>query len=180
MKIFWSELAVERVSEIAKFIEQGYPEAVEKWVEAIFNRVMQLQSFPKSGRKVPEINRKNIREIFYQNFGALLKKIGKTSEAIVLFEEGLKLYPKHAGIKRNYANLLRNERPSFSVELYIEAIQLTIGNPDACDFCISCCDDLVELLRINNLFYWNQALLQYCLSVSKPTPTILKNILCFK
>lgn len=68
MKIFWSELAVERVSEIAKFIEQGYPEAVEKWVEAIFNRVMQLQSFPKSGRKVPEINRKNIREIFYQNF----------------------------------------------------------------------------------------------------------------
>ena len=68
MKIFWSELAVERVGEIAEFIEQGYPEAVEKWVEAIFNRVMQLQSFPKSGRKVPEINREDIREIFYQNF----------------------------------------------------------------------------------------------------------------
>ena len=119
----------------------------------------------------------NTNEIFYQNFGALLKKIGKTNEAKVLFEEGLKLYPKHAGIKRNYANLLRNERPSFSVELYIEAIQLTIDNPDVCDFCISCCDDLVELLRINNLFYWSQSLLQYCLCISKPTPTILKNIL---
>ena len=29
---------------------------------------MQLRSFPKSGRKVPEINREDIREIFYQNF----------------------------------------------------------------------------------------------------------------
>ncbi len=68
MKVLWSELAIQRVSEIAEYKTQEYPEAAKKWVEAIFDRVMQLHHFPKSGRKVPEINRQNIREIFHKRY----------------------------------------------------------------------------------------------------------------
>ena len=42
-----------------------------------------------------------VNEIFYQNFGALLKKQGKTAESEKLFEEGLQRYPHHPGILRN-------------------------------------------------------------------------------
>lgn len=116
-------------------------------------------------------------EILYQNFGALLKKIGKVDEAIALFEDGLKCYPSHAGIKRNYANLLRKNLPAYAIELYIEAIHLTFWSPQDIDLCISCCDDLIELLRDQNLVFWCQSLVDYCLSIRKATPVMLKNIL---
>ncbi|HMK56606.1 MAG TPA: type II toxin-antitoxin system RelE/ParE family toxin [Dissulfurispiraceae bacterium] len=68
MKIIWSPLAIERVTEIAQYIAQDNPAASQKWVEAIFSKVEQLQSSPASGRIVPEVNRKEIREIIFGNY----------------------------------------------------------------------------------------------------------------
>lgn len=116
-------------------------------------------------------------EILYQNFGALLKKIGKTHEASILFEEGLKRYPNHPGIKRNYANQLRKNAPSYAVELYIDAIHLTLCNPQDIELCASCCSDLIELLRERSLLSWCCSLINYSLSIHKPSPILLKNLL---
>ncbi len=68
MKVLWSELAIERVSEIAEYIKQENPEASGRWVEAVFKQVIQLHDFPLSGRKMPEMNRSDIREIFYKHY----------------------------------------------------------------------------------------------------------------
>lgn len=73
MKVIWSELAIERTTEIAKYMAQENPAAAERWVEAFFDRVKQLADFPKSGRRVPEINRPNVREIFFQNYRLIYK-----------------------------------------------------------------------------------------------------------
>ena len=49
MKLIWSPLAIERVSEIAEYIAQDKPGAAAKWVEKIFNIVERLSEFPESG-----------------------------------------------------------------------------------------------------------------------------------
>lgn len=63
MKIQWSPLAVERIGEISDYIAQDSPMAVERWVLSIFDRIEQIKDFSKNGRAVPEINRKDIREL---------------------------------------------------------------------------------------------------------------------
>ncbi len=116
-------------------------------------------------------------EILYQNFGALLKKIGKREEAISIFEEGIRLFQGHAGIKRNYANLLRSEYPSYAVELYIEAIHCSLTSSKGLDIINACCDDLIGLLREKDLLYWSRSLIATALSMFEPTPSLLKDLL---
>jgi toxin ParE1/3/4 len=68
MRIQWSPLAVERIGEISDYIAQDSPNAAERWVLSIFDRVKQVKDFKKSGRSVPEINRKDIRELILANY----------------------------------------------------------------------------------------------------------------
>ncbi len=68
MKIQWSPLAIERIGEIADYIAQDSPVAAEKWIHSIFNRVEQVKDFSQSGRLVPEMNRKDIRELIIANY----------------------------------------------------------------------------------------------------------------
>ena len=67
MKIIWSSLAVEGVSEIAEYIERDNPAAAEKWVHTVFNKVKKLGAFPENGRIFPETKNKSIQELTYGN-----------------------------------------------------------------------------------------------------------------
>lgn len=73
MKIVWSPLAIERVSEIARYIANDNPIAADKWINAIFKTVEKLEIFPESGRYVQEIHRKDIREVIYGNYRIIYK-----------------------------------------------------------------------------------------------------------
>lgn len=64
MKIFWSPLAVERLEEIYEYISIDNNSAAKKLVNNILNKVEVLPNNPEIGRKVPEVNRNKIREIF--------------------------------------------------------------------------------------------------------------------
>jgi plasmid stabilization system protein ParE len=68
MKIIWSPLAIERMSEIVDYISRDKPKAAQKWAREAFARVEQLTSFPNSGRVVPEVGRQDIRELIYGNY----------------------------------------------------------------------------------------------------------------
>ncbi len=92
MKLIWSPLAVERVSEIAKYIAQDKPAAAEKWVDSIFNKVERLTEFPESGRVVPEINNKTFREIISGNY-RIIYKLEKTKILILTVRHGKQILP---------------------------------------------------------------------------------------
>jgi addiction module RelE/StbE family toxin len=64
MKISWSPLAVERLEDIYEYIATDNNSAAQKLVNAIFKKVETLSKNPKKGRKVPEANREEIREVF--------------------------------------------------------------------------------------------------------------------
>jgi plasmid stabilization system protein ParE len=65
MSIVWSPLAIERLTEAAAFIARDDREAAERWALQVFERVEQLAAFPESGRIVPELGRRDIRELIY-------------------------------------------------------------------------------------------------------------------
>lgn len=68
MKIVWTPLSVDRVTEIAEYIAIDNPEAATDWIETLFGFVDQLKSFPRSGRIVPEIDEETIRELITGNY----------------------------------------------------------------------------------------------------------------
>jgi toxin ParE1/3/4 len=64
MKIIWSPLAAERLDQIYGFISQDNASAAQKMIDRIFSKIETLSEYPGRGRKVPELNREEIREIF--------------------------------------------------------------------------------------------------------------------
>jgi len=67
MRITWSSRAKEKVWEYGEFIAQDNPEAASEWIEGILDEVERLKNFPEQGRKVPEVRRADVREIFFQS-----------------------------------------------------------------------------------------------------------------
>ncbi|WP_372796452.1 type II toxin-antitoxin system RelE/ParE family toxin [Pontiella sp.] len=68
MKIQWSPLSIDRISEISAYIARDSPNAAERWVHTIFDRVEQIQDFSESGQPVPETNRKDIQQLIIANY----------------------------------------------------------------------------------------------------------------
>ncbi len=68
MKIIWSPLSLDKVGEISDNIGENNLEAGVKWLNQLFEKVESLQKFPQSGRIVPELNRKDIRELIFGNY----------------------------------------------------------------------------------------------------------------
>lgn len=64
VKIFWSPLAVKRLEDIFEYISKDNVTAAQKLVDRIIKKVDSLSKFPERGRKVPEIKREEIREVF--------------------------------------------------------------------------------------------------------------------
>lgn len=65
MKVEWSPLALDRVSDIARFIARDNPAAAERWINELFDAVERLAEFPESGRIVPEVGVQRIRELIF-------------------------------------------------------------------------------------------------------------------
>ena len=92
MKILWSPLAIERVSEIAVYIARDNPDAAENWVNTIFKKVEDLESFPESGRIVPETENKTIRELIYGNY-RLIYRLEEKRISVLTVRHGKQILP---------------------------------------------------------------------------------------
>jgi plasmid stabilization system protein ParE len=65
VKVEWSPLALERVEDIAQYIARDDPDAAVRWVVELFDTVGRLADFPESGRIVPEVGIRRIREVIF-------------------------------------------------------------------------------------------------------------------
>ena len=65
MRVEWSPLALDRVSEIARYIAKDNPDAADRWVNELFESVARLADFPESGRVVQEVGVRRIRELIF-------------------------------------------------------------------------------------------------------------------
>jgi len=68
VKIFWTPLATERLENIFEYISKDDSTLAYKMIDKIFKKVESLSKFPERGRKVPETNREEIREVFESSY----------------------------------------------------------------------------------------------------------------
>ena len=92
MKIIWSPLAVERMTEIKDYISRDNPTVALKWAQAVFDKIENIQEFPFMGRIVPEANRKEIRELLFKNY-RIIYRVGTDHISILTIRHGKQLLP---------------------------------------------------------------------------------------
>ena len=65
MQVIWTDPALERVAEIAVYIARDDPDAADRWTLGLFDAVERLVDFPESGRMVPELATRDVRELIF-------------------------------------------------------------------------------------------------------------------
>ena len=65
MQVVWTDPALDRVEESALYIAADDPAAALRWVEELFAAVERLADFPESGRAVPEVGAREVREVIF-------------------------------------------------------------------------------------------------------------------
>jgi len=93
MKIIWSPLSLDRIVEISDFIAEDKPGASVKWVDSVFEEVERLIKFPELGRKVPEINHRDTREILLGNY-RIIYRIEEKSINVLTVRHGKQMLSK--------------------------------------------------------------------------------------
>jgi plasmid stabilization system protein ParE len=68
VKIFWTPLATERLENIFDYISKDNSTTAYKMIDKIFKKVESLSKYPERGRRVPETNREEIREVFESSY----------------------------------------------------------------------------------------------------------------
>jgi len=69
----WSQEALEDIESIASYIEKDSPVYARSVVSKFFEKAEILRDFPKSGRKVPELDNPTIRELFVYSYRLIYK-----------------------------------------------------------------------------------------------------------
>ena len=65
MQVIWTDPALERVDETAVYIARDDPDAADRWTLELFAGVERLVDFPESGRMVPELATRDVRELIF-------------------------------------------------------------------------------------------------------------------
>jgi toxin ParE1/3/4 len=68
MQVNWTDPALRRVDEIAFYIAQDDPDAAENWAIGLLDAVGRLAAFPESGRIVPELGSRTVRELVHGSY----------------------------------------------------------------------------------------------------------------
>lgn len=68
VKVIWTDLAISDLKSIHDYISRDSKIYADNFITKIIDRVDQLETFPKSGRVVPEFNNGNLRELILGNY----------------------------------------------------------------------------------------------------------------
>jgi toxin ParE1/3/4 len=67
-RIVWARRALQDLEAIASYIAQDSPAYAKIVVKSIVNQTRALETFPRAGRKVPEFNDEDIREVLAYSY----------------------------------------------------------------------------------------------------------------
>jgi len=68
MRVHWTETAEAQLDAIYAYIAQNSVPYALRTIDKITQRSKQIAAFPLSGRKVPEYDLDQIREVFYESY----------------------------------------------------------------------------------------------------------------
>ncbi|NUO08892.1 MAG: type II toxin-antitoxin system RelE/ParE family toxin [Candidatus Brocadia sp.] len=84
-KIKWTLQALEDVEAVVNFIKRDSRYYARMFAIKVFEAVDRLELFPESGRVVPELNRKEIREVIIGNYRIIYRIRDELVEILTVY-----------------------------------------------------------------------------------------------
>lgn len=72
-RVVWSRRAIEDLEAIAEYIAQDSPAYAAGVIRTVISQTKMLSRFPRSGRKVPEFDDDNIRELLPYSYRVIYR-----------------------------------------------------------------------------------------------------------
>ena len=88
--INWTRQAIEDIHEIREYYKVRSSKFAEQLTDKIFEKGDSLQQFPKLGRMVPELNKKQIRELIYLSYRIIYRIVSDDKIDILAVHSGLR------------------------------------------------------------------------------------------
>ena len=93
MKLTWTKRARADLLEVGRYIARDKPGAARRWVERIRQGARTAARQPRAGRKVPEFNRDDLREVLIGNY-RIVYEVHREEICVLTVFEGHHLLPK--------------------------------------------------------------------------------------
>jgi toxin ParE1/3/4 len=94
-EVRWTSQAADDLDAIAAFIAQDSPHYASLLVLNVLAAAGRLESFPRSGRLVPEINDPDVREIVLGNYRIIHRVRGPLVEILTVYHAARLLDPSN-------------------------------------------------------------------------------------
>jgi len=88
----WTDRAKRDLVQIGDYIATNNPSAAESWVQALLDRAERAASSPFAARRVPEIGRDDVREVFLRTYRLVYRILDQSIDVLTVFE-GHRLLP---------------------------------------------------------------------------------------
>jgi addiction module RelE/StbE family toxin len=90
-RLIWTTQALEDVEAICQFIARDAPRYAQVFATQVFEAVERLQTFPESGRSVPEVGQENIREIIHGNYRIIYRLTNDVIQILTVYHSARRL-----------------------------------------------------------------------------------------
>ena len=91
-RIEWTKQAVSDVEEIKEFISRDSPRYGRLVTERIYEATERIKTFPYSGRRVPDFDRDDVREIILGEYRIVYRILGDVAQVLTVFRSS-RLFP---------------------------------------------------------------------------------------
>ncbi|HSP81241.1 MAG TPA: type II toxin-antitoxin system RelE/ParE family toxin [Myxococcaceae bacterium] len=92
-RVRWTQRSIEDLRAIGHYIAEDNPPAARQWLERLRQRAHQAAATPRAGRRVPELGREDIREVFLRSYRIVYRLARDGIEVLTVFE-GHRLFPE--------------------------------------------------------------------------------------
>ena len=82
--VIWTEPGFESLEEVRRYIAQQSPQTAQAVVERIVQATRQLETFPNSGRPLPDSDEPNVREIIVLSYRVIYRLSGDDVEILLV------------------------------------------------------------------------------------------------
>ncbi len=83
--VIWAPQAIEDVEAIRTYVARDSAHYADLLVERIVAAVSRLETFPRSGRVVPEVGDESLREVVYENYRIVYRVKPSAVQIITVF-----------------------------------------------------------------------------------------------
>lgn len=93
MKVVWTHHAIAQLVDIYEFIARDSPSYAQRMVDRLTRRSEQVGRFPQSGRKVPEYETPEIREVLEGSYRIIYRLQAARIDIIAVLHSSQQLPP---------------------------------------------------------------------------------------